>query len=429
MTYPLIPAGFKKQRGLATLLTSVVLLFLASVFMIVVSRSILLEQRMGANEIRSKEALEAAQAGIDQALVYISNPNGRGADQNLDNVGDDVAAVQLASGATYRYAFCVPHLLGQPAPNPQYSCPAQVGARPVCDYIDAVAGGATLPAPGVAAAYMGTPLIVSCGWSDDGLGRRMIMQGIGTTAGALTTSPTNPLIAKGALNVGGSANVVNYFNNLTVWTGGALSSVGNSGKTFVRNPNVAPPAAGTAPPGEPANCGTTAEYVCLTDKTTTGPDVIDNDPTLANLSDTQMFRNIFGTTLVGYAADAQVSKTSANVGDLSGVLGQTIYVNGNGGAVSLPNGTIGSRDRPVQLVIDGDLDLKGSPEIFGIVYVTGKVTGGGNVTVNGVLTVQGAVQPTGSVDIIYDPYITNGATERIGRPGLIPGSWRDWRLQ
>lgn len=92
----------------------------------------------------------------------------------------------------------------------------------------------------------------------------------------------------------------------------------------------------------------------------------------------------------------------------------------------MPNATIGSREQPVVLIIDGDLEMQGTPYVYGIVYVTGNVTGGGNVTVQGAMVIEGSVSPTGSLDVIYDPLVGEGA-KNTGRPGLIPGSWRDWR--
>jgi hypothetical protein len=227
------------------------------------------------------------------------------------------------------------------------------------------------------------------------------------------------------MQVQGSANVVNYFNNLTIWTGGALSTIGNAGKTFVRNPTVAPPSETTVPPGEPSSCSTSADYVCLTDKNTTGPDVIDRDPTLSNLTSAQMFLNYFGRSLATVKSDvATLQIAGGSLGTLSGITGATIVVNGT---TNIPAGsTLGSRDRPVVLIIDGNLEFSGNPEVFGIVYVTGNVDGGGTPTIQGAMVVEGDIAPTGSVDIIYDPYITSG-TKNSGRPGPVPGSWRDWR--
>lgn len=408
-------AGPSSQRGVATLVSSVVFLFLSTLLVIFVSRSLLMEQRMSANEIRHKQAFEAAQAGLDQAMIFI-NTSPQGADKNADNTADGTVLATLANGSRYKVAFCDPTNL--PVANTQL-CPDDPAGTVACDVLN----NQVNPGGINETTYMGTPLVVSCGWSDDVIAHHMVRQLIGSVS-PIIAPPTNPLTAKGAMNVGGSANVVNYFNNLTVWSGGALSSIGNAGKTFVRNPTVSPPATGTVPPGPPNSCSTSADYACLTDKNTTGPDVIDNDPTLSNLTDDQMFSNYFGRTQDQLEAEAATQEiTAAQAGTLAGVTGATVVVDGD---TTLPNSVIGSRERPVVLVIDGDLDLQGTPTVNGIVYVRGNVTGGGNLTVNGAMLVEGTVEPTGSVDIIYDPFVT-GNTANSGRPGWIPGTWRDWR--
>lgn len=390
-----------QQRGMTTLLVSVVILVLTTILVIFVSRAALMEQRMSANEIRHKQAFEAAQAGLDQAMVFMRTAP-QGIDKNSDNVADAGPTTTLSNGSTYYVSFCQP---GTVVP----ACPDAPGYA-ACT--------------GAALSNFNTPLVVSCGWSDDNIAKQMVRQGMGTVS-AMSRSPTNPLTTGGGVNVGGSANIVNYFNNLTVWSGGTLSSVGNAGKTFIRNPSVAPPPAGTVPPGEPNSCSTSADYVCVTDKNTTGPDVIDNDPTLASLSANQMFLNYFGRTLSEYKTQVATKLiNAADINSISGALGQSIVVTGN---TTFPNATIGSRDRPVVLIIDGDVSFQGTPTIYGTVYITGAVSGGGNPRIQGSMVVKGAVAPTGSVDIIYDPFVTSNATNNTGLVGWIPGTWRDWR--
>ena len=103
-----------------------------------------------------------------------------------------------------------------------------------------------------------------------------------------------PLSVRVVVNVQGSATITNYFSNLTIWTGDPFSGVGNSGKTFVRNPKVPQPAITATPPDRPTACKESDDYICLTDKSIRGPDIIDNDLTLKNMSDEEMFEQFFG---------------------------------------------------------------------------------------------------------------------------------------
>jgi PilX N-terminal len=413
---PSFAGRLKHQTGMATLVSALVILLLTTLLALYVSRSVLIEQRMSANELRHKQAFEAAQAGLDRAFIFLASTP-QGVDKDINGAVDAVTAanglwVTQDNGSRYKVAFCNP--TPEPAAGTNF-CPDDPATAIACPTALTVAN-------------FSTPLIVSCGWSDDLVGHSTLRQNVGTNS-PLVNSPQNPLTAKGVMNVGGSANVVNYYNNLTVWSGGALSSIGNAGKTFVRNPSVAPPSALTPPPDPPNSCSTTVNYVCLTDKNSTGPDVIPSDPTLANITNDQLFLNFFGRTLAQVRDDVAARNLLAtdNLASLSKAQGETIIITGN---TTLPNvkdeNAIGTRDRPVVLIIDGNLELQGTPQVNGIVYVTGNVTGGGNLLVKGAMVVAGNIQPTGSVDIIFDPFAT-GNTVNSGRAGMTPGTWRDWR--
>lgn len=403
-----------RQTGVATLLTSVIIMLMATVFIMAVSRTSLMELRISGNDIRSRQASSAAEAGLSFGLAYVAQTTQggvtvpAGADKNSNGVVDEptLTPTVLATGS-YTLAFCDPT-----QSIADVSCPDVAGAV------------ACALAP---ATYFRTPRVVACGWSDDGLGRSMVSQNIGTVP-PLSKTPTNPLTAKGAVNVTGSATVTNYYNNLTVWSGGSLSSIGNAGKTFVRSPTIPPPATSTAPPAPPASCSSSTDYVCATDKNTTGPDVIDGDPTLSNLSDADLFKNYFGVAdIATYQANiaSRPGVAAADVGTLAGVKQEAFVVNGD--ITSSMSFTIGSRDQPVVMIVNGNWSGGGNTTIYGVVYVTGNIDLAGNKTVYGSMVIEGTVSGTGSLDIIYDPLVTDNAANHIGKPGTIPGTWRDWK--
>ncbi len=427
-----------RQVGAATLLTAVMILLMATILVIAVSRTTLMEQRISGNQIRSRQAFAAAEAGLNAGLSYIVSTTmpvsgsvptkatiaagatvPAGADKDNNNASDtytaadgvtdgsDLATLTASTSNQYSVAFCDPT-----QSLATISCPDAPGAV-ICT---------AAPAP-----FLNRPRVVACGWSDDGLGRTMISQLVGTRKG-INSGPSNPLTAKGYVDVNGSATVTNYFNNLTVWSGDALKSIGNSGKTFVRNPTVPPPEAIVTPPDRPTSCSTSADYVCTTDKNSKGPDVIDIDPTLSNLPDDKMFTSYFGVAdLAAYKATVATKPDVINetAGTLSGVLGQAIVVNGN--LSTNMNFTIGSRDRPVVLIIDGNWTGGGNTTIYGVVYVTGNIDLNGNKTIYGAAVIEGNVDVTGSLDVIYDPVAVSNAKNGVGKAGWLPGSWRDWK--
>lgn len=404
-SYPhLVQRGL--QSGATSLPIAVLLLFLASLVLIVVARTTLMEERISANEIRSSQALQAAQAGVDRALAYMQTKGG--IDKNKNGVVDTVDLIATLDGKTqYRFAFCDPG-----TSPPTTACPATPGT-PTC--------GANL----ADREKFSTPMVISCGWSDDSIANHPIVISF-SSAPYLAETPDNPLTAKGALNVSGSATITNYYTNLTIWTGESFTSIGNSGKTFVRNPAVPPPTIDTIPPTPPTSCTTTTNYTCLTDKFTKGPDIIDNDLSLHNLTADQIFENFFGVDFGTYKAGiATRTITSAQVSDAAlGIVDkedEAIVITGN---TTLPNTTIGSREHPMVIIIDGNWE-GGNGTLHGILFVRGNADVAGNPAIIGALAVGGTMSGTGSLDVIFDPFALENASA-LSKAGVISGSWRDW---
>jgi len=442
---PIELSSYARQRGATTLLITVIILFLASLLVIAVSRTTVMEQRLSANEMRSRQAFEAAQAGFDHALDYLtSDPLGLDRKINVDgSAGSDSLAERMDGSvaaiaprclradddcsdpvaqpfAEYRFAYCNPESTDPECP------PDNVGEPINCDFLDTTSE----------IEWLRRPLIVSCGWSDDDLGRRLIRQGFRTIP-TLGNPSTVPFITKGSVGVTGSATLSNFYTNLNLWLGGPLTNIGNAGKTYVRDPNIPAPSKATEPPAPPPSppnpaCDPNPCYIKVTDKTTIGPDVIDNDPTLANLSNADMFTLFTGAAdpedykLNVATMDFTEAEAEANPSPLAGLLGQAVFIDAQSDAFTLPNTTIGSRTRPVVLVVDGDMTGGGSPVVHGVVYVTGDLNVQGNITVYGGMVVQGDVTGTGSLDIVYDPFAVENADDNIGRSAPIPGDWRDW---
>ena len=413
------------QRGAAALPISALLLFVAALVLIAVSRTTLMEQRISANEIRAKQAFQAAQAGVDRALAYMQTKGGidkyinEDGSLGKDGIVDDVDYVALIApldgSEQYCFSYCDPGT--SPPVNACEPCQETTPGPPTC--------GAALTDPDKFA----RPMVLSCGFSDDKIAKRPIVVTF-TLASFLDEAPDNPLMSKGTLDVSGSATVVNYFTNLTIWTGAGFTSIGNSGKTFIRNPTVLPPKLSDPLPDVhllPSSCTTNATYTCLTDKFTKGPDIIDNDLSLKNLTADEMFKNFFGVDFVTYKSEiATRTITSAQVSDsVVGIVGksdESIVITGDTDLP--PNVTIGSRDHPMVIIIDGNWG-GGNVTMHGILYVRGNANVAGNPKIIGALSVAGTMSGTGSLDVIFDPFALENASG-LSKAGVISGTWRDW---
>ena len=113
-----------------------------------------------------------------------------------------------------------------------------------------------------------------------------------------------------------------------------------------------------------------------------------------------------------------------------------MWVNGTPD-VSMNGGSYGSADHPAALIINGNLNVTGNPEIYGVLYVVGQLDAGGTVKVIGSTIVEGdtAIVPagedpvvgTGGVDLTYSPFTQGLSPNGIrGTATVISGSWRDW---
>lgn len=414
-----------RQQGAATLMVSMVLLIAITLVVFVTARSAIMEQRISANELRTTAALEAAQAGMDAAMAYMRSPGGMY--KNSPNVGDPAdffsfPAIELEGDpgrVTGHYQFIYCERNTDPA---DLECP---------DLNSTLANACTSPIRGSDTAR--EALILSCGWSDDGIARASVIQQAMNTP-SMANPPTNPMTARGAVTASGAVNVSNYFNNLTIWTGENVDSIGAVGNTAIRDPSIPPPGP-TEAPREPlpqgASCAT--GYVCTTysqgQVTNIGPDVIDADPSISERTAEEFFINYFGMPFDDYrdTMPSQYLGDSPTSGELSDVHGEVVWLDGNGGDVQIPSGTtIGSRDEPVILIVDGNMRFQGNTTIYGVVYVTGDMVGAGTPTIYGSTVVQGDVATDGTVNIVYDPVSAGGAGRDTGPSGSLAGTWRDW---
>ena len=380
-----------RQRGVVALSVSGALFFVAMLVLLYVNRGAIFEQRMSANEVRAKQAFQQAVAGLDHALAYMRLG---GIDQNNDNTPDAV------NGGLYRAVYC-----DTAAALP--ACPTQPGTI-----------ACTVPA------NFTDVQVLSCGWSDDnGSVQRVVqrLRGSPSTAGNAAT----PLVSKSTTNLlVGGASVLNYYNDLTVWSGGPTLGQSNTGKTFIRdgfnNPaGVNPRNVGNSPACNNPPSG----YTCSTQGSTIGHDVVTGDTSLSTASAGEFFARFFGKQPSDYRATTVTAEVAAaNVGSLDGMQNQVIWVEGD---AAINGGTIGTAEKPVILIVNGNLALSGNLEINGLVYVVGNFDSTGGPNIYGSLITAGSATATGNLNIIYDPNVLSRVST-IGRAARVPGTFRDW---
>ena len=393
------------QRGAVTLILAIVLLVLTSLVAAYTGSTILFEQKVSANEFRAGQAFEAAESGLSSALAYMSSRGG--ADKNRDGVIDPVYDLDGDGIGDVN--------------TDTFSDNSSV----------AVSIGGTFP----------NYAIEAVGVSDDLSATRTVRM-IGASVDAIPNPPLNPLTTRSVVVINGSATVHNPEGHSTIWGGDDVDlGSNNATATNVANPNDAgyPTCMDT-----PMTCSTTRSST----KVAVGMDVIENDSSLANLTEAQMFQNFFGSSMANYRESRvtlEVAGANANnlstdnanpgvhlaTGEVIWVEGDTVLENITTVGCAAPVTGVGDCDDadldPSVMIINGNLETKGTPTFYGLVYVVGSIFLGGNNTTHGAVVVSGSITSTtgGSLDIWFNSDMLNLSRDN-GPLGGNPGSWRDW---
>lgn len=422
------------QRGAVSLLIALIVLIAATLLLFYTGRTSLLQVQMAANDVRERQVLAAAQAGADYAASRLNDQdcNGSGNPCSVLDTGLATDAIGTTYG-TYRVTYCSPSLA-----TTYFDTNAQCANTPTVP-------SCTAPT----ASDSNTAWVVSCGWSDDNTARRRIIMHVGRVE-PLPNLPKNPLISKGAVATSSSITVMNYFTNLTVWSGNNTSFSGGSSKTFVRSPTTStdtlydasgdligggvfnlPSSSCSTQSGTNNSCGNGAscnssQWVCTSSSTTGAPDVVSNDTSLSRLSDEDFFANFFGYLPADYKLQADIQTTSANfTTDVpTNTTKKIIWVDGD---IDLSGLKLGTETEPVVLIVNGDVTGgSASFTLFGSLFVMGDVHMSGGPKIFGAMMVEGSFGGSGGPEIVYDPVALKNLNENNSKWTPIPGGWRDW---
>jgi len=422
-----VPIQRRRQRGVASLVVVMVLFFIVSLVAAYASRNLIFEQRTSANQYRSTQAIEAAEAGVEWALAMLNhgritdacatstvdtNPNFRQRYLNIDTDTGNIT-VRKTSTNTDLLPSCV-----FDGTNRACSCPTD--GSPV---LSAPTGNGVYPAfrvrfvtltgsaiqPGLVRieAIACTRLADDClnflntvgaapGLGNEGRAYASVL--VGLTGGAVSP-PAATLTALGNVTLAGGA----IYGDVPVQYGGTTVSIDPS-LTLSR-------AAGT--PGSAVPVQSSA---------------------LHDLGTSRTFAAVFNMWSDTYRAQpgAVVLNCSVVTCNASAVRdavrfnpGRPLWVNGD---LSIDSaGDIGSAATPVLIVVTGQLNTSvTTATIHGLVYVqTASWLDTGTARVQGAVVVEGDVA-TGSPVLAYDTAVLNVLHLTNGSFVRVPGSWRDF---
>lgn len=358
-----------KQKGAVTLILTLVLLLATAYVAIFVARSSVSQQRLIANQYRSAQALEAAEAGLNFGLAYlIQNKNTIVVDSNSDGYIDNFSNssttnVTLSNGSTYSITY----------------------SNPTANNFNIIK-------------------ITSVGRSADGTAKRTISELAGYRSLLLHYSPVS-MVARGDVTLVGNSQIKNTSTNTNILAGGEIE-ISGGGSTVT--------ATGTS-----------------SDNSHLGGDVTQYNSSIANTSLSSFFSNFFGTSMTTVQTSvahyySYTSNTNYN-SIVNGMNGTSFWFEQVGSTTGTIDSTtqVGTPSQPVLLIVNGNLNLAGNAIVYGYIYVTGNLQTGGNVSVIGGIAVGGSVKDAGNYVLTYNASVLNNLQNLSGSYSVIPGSWND----
>lgn len=392
-----------RERGAATVGVTLALVGALLVAVLYAHRGSLLESRMAANQARATVAFEAAEAGIEWAVAKLNEPARLGSDCRADAAGATTfraltaggirpACVRRASGWSCR---CTADALSTlPTPDDATDTPAFAlsivpGPRP---------GLATVVAIGCSDAA------AACLAETGAVGARTRIEAGIALLPALASEPAAMLTARGSIATGSAP--VALVDADPASPGVALHAGGT----------VAAAGAGLSGPAGASSADRIAGL----------------DSSLAALGGDRLFAALFGLSKAAWRDQPMARRVLCTTIDCSAELATVIgsevdapLVWVDGDAVLSGPLELGRTDRPVALVVTGNLQLRGAMTLHGLVYAGGIGWRDGGAVVHGALVSEADLGGDAGATFVRDPAVL-AALRRTGSFVRLPGSWRDF---
>ena len=428
------PLARRSQRGIATMVVSLLLLFIASLGALYVNRGVLAEQRASGNQMQATLTHEMGEAALEWATGMINAPYDIGSACTFQNATGNTSFRKRYVMSEWNAA--TPTSEVRPATTIFPGCkvnPATGALTCHCPDKPADVEPTNLGSaehPGFTVAFEAVPgqsdAVKVTAWAcpaqaatcasnsfgdSDGNARLTVTLKLGLSPRA----PAAPLTCGTSCDIGGSLNVVNK----DVGTNGILV---NAGTTIEHAP------------------GTTMSS--LSGQPTENA-LVGNDQSLYNLAKDDLqcdksaiFKAYFGmtierfrdspTTKVISCGSANDCKTQIDAAYAQGwrsfYFATDLHLSGNN--------TYGSQADPVIFVTPNAIDFNGNNQLYGLVFSNSANwddLGTGSAHIHGAQVTCAAYKATGNGTIEYDPDALKNARRMSAPMVRVPGSWRDFK--
>ena len=364
------------QQGIATLVVAMVLMVIAATTLLVLGERLSLEHKVNANEYRAMQAFNAAEAGLEYGLEYLSeNKDLVILDIDTNGVIDPFSSastnnVRLADGSSYSVSF----------------------SNPIANNFDLIQ-------------------ITATGTSSDNTTTRVVRQ-LTQYSTFATQNVDSPIVVKGSVLLEGNPEINNPQHLTTIKTGAGVTLTGSAETNSTDGVTTYSSSPGSI-----------------------DSDIQQNLPELTNITDAELFEQYFGVpkSAIQDMADYSYEGSGNYSAELSGKTASIIWIDKAPGeeslAVSIPGPiTIGSADNPVVLIVNGDLSITGTVDFYGVIYASGNADIGSSGTprIYGAVVTSGNYNMHGTAQVNYNDSYLSEFNKTIYQFNKVPGSWIDY---
>lgn len=383
------PSLPRSQRGAATLIVTLLLAVALFIVVAAAQRSVVVEQRLSAQQRDATQAFHAAEAGVAWALARLNDDAPVGTDCAPAATGPSFAERHLGTAAV---AQCV-------RVDGAWHCGCGTA-------IPEARGASRFEVRTEATARPDVWRLVASGRAGTQAGQRI--ETLIARLGAIVTPPAAALTARGAIVAGaaslGAFNADAASGGLTLHAGGSIDAA----------------LARVEPPGAMARIDAIAAL----------------DPALARRDDTAFFVATFGVEPAAWAGRPGVRRVDCGGGDCAapllaaigpGLRHRMLVVDGDL-ALRGPL-TLGTPEQPIALVVRGTAALRGAIALHGLLHadtVSWHDATAPAATVRGAVVSAGDYRGDAGADIVRDAAVLARLRQDTGSWVRVPGAWRDF---
>lgn len=375
-----------QNRGVASLVTTVALVLIASIGIFYLSRNVITETRIIGNSLASQRALLNAEHVLTSEFQAYLNSN-----QTL--------TAYFTNRPNIRVCAADPSPPAHPNRTIFHTTNAAVCPPPV--------NGSRA-------------LLVARGTDPSGQAERYVSMVI-LPAGGGAARTLAPMVIQGATGTfAGNATIYNNDSNFTIWSGRRLTEITGSFETRIQINGIN---------DQKSSEKTGNDY-------NIGPDVVLNDYNLRNLNADGLDRLALNSTRAEFRASAEmtIDLKTETLSKLTSANPQpkTVYIFNStpGATVNVTiNTSLGTLSQPIILAVDGNVNFTGNPTVYGRVYATGNIDFQGSGTVYGSIianSTTGGSSGSGNFTIRANSTVTTRVDETLNPPRFMRSSWRDW---